>query len=129
VRGAIRTFLETSTGYRCNEAEDGLSAIRMAENCELVVLDLGMPNMNGVEAASILRRTMPQVKIVGFSGLVGDSEFANELLATKNFDAVISKFDGLHRLSEIVRALVPEPKLQGTENSETDSLSNHHLSA
>jgi len=90
---------------------------------------LGMPNMNGVEAASILRRTMPQVKIVGFSGLVGDSEFANELLATKNFDAVISKFDGLHRLSEIVRALVPEPKLQGTENSETDSLSNHHLSA
>lgn len=70
---------------------------------------MNMPNMSGVEAASILRRTMPQVKIVGFSGLIGDSEFVNELLATKNFDAVLSKFEGLDRLSEIVKALVPEP--------------------
>jgi DNA-binding NarL/FixJ family response regulator len=111
VRGAIRNFFETKTSYRCDEADDGLSAIQTAEenHCELVVLDLAMPNLNGVETASILRSRLPHVKIVGFSVLVRDAEIRDELLATKTFDAVLSKFEGLDRLSEIVKALVPEP--------------------
>jgi len=68
-----------------------------------------MPNMNGVEAASILRRRLPQVKIVGFSALVGDAAFREELLATKKFDAVLSKADGLNKLAEVVGALLPDP--------------------
>jgi len=38
VRGAIRNFFETKTHYRCDEANDGLSGIRTAEenHCELV---------------------------------------------------------------------------------------------
>ena len=111
MRGAIRTFLETRTPYLCDEADDGSSAIQIAEenHCELVVLDLVMPNLNGVEAASILRRRLPQVKIVGFSALVRDAETRDELLATKNFDAVLSKLDGLDRLAEAVKALLPHP--------------------
>ena len=97
--------------YRCDEAGDGLSAIKTAEenHCELVVLDLAMPNLSGVEAASILRSRLPQVKIVGFSALVRDTEFRDKLLATKNFDAVLSKLDGLDRLMEAVKTLLPEP--------------------
>ena len=110
MRGAIRNFFETRTPYRCDEADDGLSAIRIAEenNCELVVLDLAMPNLNGVEAASILRDTLPLVKIVGFSGLATDAHFRDELLATKKFDAVLSKVDGLEKLAEVVKALLPD---------------------
>jgi DNA-binding NarL/FixJ family response regulator len=111
VRGAIRNFFETRTSYRCNEAEDGLSGIQTAEenHCQLVVLDLAMPNLNGVETASILRRRLPRVKIVGFSAHVGDAVLRDELLATKNFDAVLSKLDGLDRLTEAVNALLPDP--------------------
>jgi len=111
VRGAIRNFFETRTLYRCDEAGDGLSAIQTAEenHCKLVVLDLAMPNLNGVETASILRSRLPQVKIVGFSALVRDAETRDQLLATKNFDAVLSKLDGLDRLAEAVKALLPEP--------------------
>jgi len=111
VRGAIRNFLETRTPYLCDEADDGSSAIQTAEenHCELVVLDLGMPNLNGVETASILRRRLPQVKIVGFSALIRDAEFRDELLATKNFDVVLSKLDGLERLADAVKALLPDP--------------------
>jgi CheY-like chemotaxis protein len=111
VRGAIRNFFETRTSYRCDEADDGLSAIQTAEenHCELVVLDLAMPNLNGVEAASILRSRLPHVKIVAFSALAGDADFRDELVATKKFDAVLSKLDGLHRLVEVVKALLPEP--------------------
>ena len=68
-----------------------------------------MPKLNGVEAASILRRRLPQAKIVGFSALVRDNEFRDELLATKNFDAVLSKLDRLDRLAEAVKALLPHP--------------------
>ena len=111
VRGAIRNFFETRTPYRCDEAGDGLSAIKHAKEfrCELVVLDLNMPGLNGVETATILRRTLPQVKIVGFSALVGDTDFRDELLATRNFDAVLSKCEGLQRLKEAVENLIPEP--------------------
>ena len=111
MRGAIRDFVETRTRYRCDEAADGLSGIQTAEenHCELVVLDLAMPSQSGVETASILRRKLPHVKIVGFSALVRDAEFRDKLLATNNFDAVLSKLDGLDRLVETVKALLPEP--------------------
>jgi len=110
VRGALRNFFETRASYRCDEAEDGLSAIQKAEenHCELVVLDLAMPNLNGVETASILRGRFPQVKIVGYSALVRDAVLRNELLATKNFDAVLSKFEGVDKLVEAVMALLPD---------------------
>jgi two-component system response regulator DesR len=109
VRGAIRDFLETKTSYRvCDEADDGLSAIQKAEfsRCDLVLLDLGMPNLNGVEAATILRRILPEAKIVGFSTLGRNADLADELVATKSFDAVLSKVDGLAKLAEAVKTLL-----------------------
>ncbi|MGC1905732.1 MAG: response regulator transcription factor [Candidatus Acidiferrum sp.] len=113
VRGAIRNFLESKTRYGCDEANDGLSGIRTAEEnqCELVLLDLNMPNLNGVKTAAILRRKLPQVKIVVFSALVRDADFKEQLLATKHFDVVLSKFDGLNRLVDVVKTLLPEPTI------------------
>ena len=113
MRGAIRNFLETKTHYRCDEANDGLSGIRAAEenHCELVLLDLNMPNLNGLETAEILRRKLPQVKIVAFSALARDADFKEQLLATKNFDAVLSKLDGFERLADLVKTLLPEPTI------------------
>jgi DNA-binding NarL/FixJ family response regulator len=109
VRGAIRQFFETRTSYRvCDEADDGLSAIQKAEDsrCDLILLDLSMPNVSGVEAATILRRTLPEAKIVGFSALRGDADLGDELIASGKFDAVLSKFDGLEKLAEAVKALL-----------------------
>jgi CheY-like chemotaxis protein len=74
-----------------------------------VLLDLNMPNLNGVETAAILRNRLPQVKIVGFSALVRDAEFQGAMLSAKDFDAVLSKSDGLERLAETVKALISEP--------------------
>lgn len=110
--GAIRHFLETNTSYRvCDVAGDGLSGIQKAEaaRCDLVLLDLAMPNMNGVEAAAILRGTLPNAKIVGFSALATDVDFKHELLATKQFDVVLSKSEGLEKLLEAIRTLLPNP--------------------
>jgi len=66
-----------------------------------------MPEMNGIETASILRYRVPQLKIIGFSVLAGELDMRDELLATKYFDAVLSKTDGLEQLVEVLKAWLP----------------------
>ena len=69
VRRAVRDVFEAH-GYRiCGEAENGKEAIEQAEKLhpDLIVLDLSMPVMNGLEAAHILKHTMPAVPLILFS--------------------------------------------------------------
>ena len=110
MRGAIRKSVETTTCFRvCGEAEDGLEAIEKAveRDCDLVLLDIGMPHLNGIEVAKRLRLALPRVKLVAFSMLV--SELKEELLALNTFDAILSKSAGLSRLMDILRFLLPIP--------------------
>jgi len=88
---------------------DGLGAVQKAKElcCELVLLDIGMPKVNGVETASALRLALPDIKIVGFSMLA--EELGQELVALKTCDAVLSKFDGLTELVETLKSLMPAP--------------------
>ena len=71
---------------------------------DLIVLDVAMPRMNGVEAASVLKTMMPEVPIVWFTmykELVGHS-----LTAAVGVDAVLSKPDGVSGLVECVEGLL-----------------------
>jgi len=106
VRGAIRQFIEATTRLKvCDEAGDGLIAIEKAKEfgCGLVLLDIAMPQTNGLETAAALRTALQDVKIVGFSGFGG--ELKEESVNLKIFDAVLSKFDGLTKLVETLKAL------------------------
>ena len=66
VRDMIRTFLEKEGFQVCGEAADGVQAIKQAKKMkpDLVILDMAMPRMNGVEAASVINRMMPSLPIV-----------------------------------------------------------------
>ena len=108
VRDAICQFIDRATPFKaCCEAGDGVAAIEKAKERapSLVVLDLGMPEMNGVEAASVLRGMLPGTKIVGFTTF--DEEFRRALLADTAFDMVLSKHEGLAKLAEAINALLP----------------------
>lgn len=61
---ALRGNLEV-----CGEASDGVEAIKKAGEFkpDLILLDLVMPNMNGAEAASVLRTRMPETAIILFT--------------------------------------------------------------
>lgn len=54
----------------CREAENGRQAIaKVAElRPDVVVLDIAMPEMNGMEAAPLIRKIAPHIKIVLISG-------------------------------------------------------------
>jgi PleD family two-component response regulator len=53
----------------CAEAEDGKQAIELAlqHRPDLIILDLSMPVMNGLEAAHELKKLMPKVPIILFT--------------------------------------------------------------
>ena len=70
VRQGLRTILEQEIpGVVVTEAADGLEAVKLARSLrpELVILDLGMPGLNGLEAIRQVREKVPGAKIMVLS--------------------------------------------------------------
>lgn len=66
-RHGIRALLESHPGWEvCAEAQDGREAVELAQtlNPHLILLDIGMPNLNGLEAARQILASSPGVPIL-----------------------------------------------------------------
>jgi len=74
IREALCEFFERDDFSVCGEAENGKEVIEKAQELhpDLILLDLSMPVMNGLEAARILKRMMPEVPVIMYSAH-GDS--------------------------------------------------------
>ena len=66
VRRGMRALLESNGWVVCGEASNGREAVEMAARLrpEIAVLDLTMPEMNGIEAARRISREMPAVEVL-----------------------------------------------------------------
>ncbi|HYV36260.1 MAG TPA: protein kinase, partial [Gemmataceae bacterium] len=84
VRDFCRAVLQ-SQGISCGEADCGLSALEAAESApyDLILLDVNLPNLHGLEVLKRLRETppSPHLKIMMFSGMSSSDEMAKMLLA------------------------------------------------
>ncbi|GAA3021655.1 response regulator transcription factor [Microbacterium dextranolyticum] len=70
VRAALRVFLESSDGFELvGEADNGADAITVvrATHPDVVLMDVQMPVMDGIEATSRLTREFPGIKIVALT--------------------------------------------------------------
>ena len=106
-RDAVRTYLTQQNFKVCGEAVDGADALEKATELApaLITLDLRMPKMNGVEAASVLKGRMPDVRIVlltMYDEVVG----YKSLMSAIGVDAAIPKTDCFNSLAECVRGLL-----------------------
>jgi len=104
VRKTIKDFLKALPEVdECREASDGREAVECAQAIkpDLIVLDLGMPKMSGLEVARVLKSSMPGVPIVLFT-MYNVSKWAEDL----GVDAVVTKPDGLNQLVDCVRSLL-----------------------
>ena len=66
-RQGIRSLLESHAGWEvCAEAKDGRKAVEFASslNPDLILLDIGMPNLNGLEAARQILASSPELPIL-----------------------------------------------------------------
>src|SRR5689334_13496845 len=67
VRHGLRALLQAQPLWTiCGEAEDGRDAVAKAIELkpDLVVLDIGMPNLNGLEATRQIRAALPTTKVL-----------------------------------------------------------------
>ena len=70
VRDGVRTILERNAEFRVvGEAEDGADAVHLCRktNPDMVLMDIGLPGMNGIEATTDLLRHCPGVQLVVLS--------------------------------------------------------------
>jgi DNA-binding NarL/FixJ family response regulator len=106
VREILRDILEGRRGVEvCGEAANGFEAIETAKKArpDLVLMDLSMPEMNGAEAASVLKKLMPHVPIIVFT--MFSQNLGRSLASAIGVDLVLSKPDGIRQLVEAVDAL------------------------
>ncbi len=74
-RQGIRALLEAHPGWEvCAEAKDGREAVELASttNPSLILLDVGMPNLNGLEAARQILAASPDIPILILTMLDSD---------------------------------------------------------
>ena len=100
----------TSTDFHvCSEAQNGKEAIEMTQalSPDLVVMDLSMPVMNGLQAASALKKIMPDLPIILFSDY---SDLLPEPFADSAvFSVLISKSQPVSALIAAARDLCYPP--------------------
>jgi DNA-binding NarL/FixJ family response regulator len=90
----------------CGEAANGREAVRVAPflNPDLVVLDLAMPVMNGLDAARVLKRVMPAVVLIMYSGF-GD-KYVEQQAHFIGITALVSKAEPPGTLVNLARSLL-----------------------
>ena len=83
----------TAQGFEVSYAEDGAEAVSKAQELlpNLVVLDLAMPVMNGLEAARSLKALMPSVPLLMFTN--NSNVILEKEAKAAGIAAVISKSD------------------------------------
>jgi len=139
MRRGVRAVVELQEGWSvCAEASTGREAVEMVEKFrpEIVVMDLQMPELNGLDAARQIKRKSPETEILIFTAQeteklvhdVFDSGARSYIMKTDAADHLIDAIKALSehkhfftsRISEIVfaRCIQGKQALEGTpENS------------
>jgi len=92
MRRTIRQVVEDSTDLKvCGEGTDGQDAIKKAEQLkpDLVILDLTMPKMNGLQVARAIKKMLPKVRLVLFS--LEENQLVRNAAKAAGISAVASK--------------------------------------
>jgi DNA-binding NtrC family response regulator len=110
-RVLVKILSEESDTYQLEEAEDGLKGLEAIKNndYDLVLCDIKMPKMDGVEVLEAAKKIKPEVPFIMISGH-GDLDTAVNTMRAGAFD-YISKPPDLNRLLTTVRNALDKKEL------------------
>ncbi len=79
-------------GYECVQASNSQSALEQldSQNFQVVMLDISMPGMSGLEVMKIIRASHPDVCVIMISAL-GNPDVADRAIRSMGADAFVSK--------------------------------------
>jgi CheY-like chemotaxis protein len=107
IRKLLSQLLESGADYNvCPQAADGQQGIDLARkhHPDLIVLDLSMPVMNGLDAAKLLKKILPEVPIILFTQY---PDLGKHLRRTDlPVDRVVSKSDS-QALMRQIKSILP----------------------
>ncbi|HET9409938.1 MAG TPA: response regulator [Candidatus Sulfotelmatobacter sp.] len=116
-RRSLQSFLSADPNYEvCGEAADGIDAVEKAKQLRpaLVLMDVSMPRMDGLEATRAIRREMPETKVIVISQ--NDSAIMSQLCAEAGACVFLPK-------ASVSRELVPAiERSLGNQNNELDRI-------
>jgi DNA-binding NarL/FixJ family response regulator len=107
IREALSELFEREQDFDvCGGAENGREAVEMAQvlHPDLILLDLSMPVMNGLDAARALRRIMPAVPLIMYSAYT--DSFTEKEARSAGVSALVSKSEHTSVLIDKARSLV-----------------------
>ena len=110
-RVLVKILSEENDTYQVDEAEDGVAGLEKIKNndYDLVLCDIKMPKMDGVEVLEEVKKIKPEIPMVMISGH-GDMETAIHTMRLGAFD-YISKPPDLNRLLNTVRNALDKKQL------------------
>jgi DNA-binding NarL/FixJ family response regulator len=107
LRKLVRAYLEREGGFLvCGEAVDGFDALEKAQilKPDLIVLDLSMPKMSGIEVAPRLKKMLPRTPIIMLTSY--HTALRNHDAISLGIDAVIAKGGDMTLLANSVQNLL-----------------------
>lgn len=107
VRDGLRALIEKQSGMEViAEAGDGRSTVQLVQELlpNVVIMDIAMPDMNGIEATRQITATAPNVKIVALS-MHSDKRFVAEMLKA-GASGYLLKDCAFEELDNAIRAVI-----------------------